>query len=279
MNRCLIALFAILISPLSVPVHSEEFTRPPVWTIDSLVGKEPTYPGASCYTAALLAKGYENTVSFVGVKEMHFFVDHFCQHRDGPMQTGDLLTLTMHDTKENPPYLDHVAIYVGEGTVFEKELGAGTYEPQDPKEDPHFQIRPMSESRWIKNYVADGRDLNAYKCADASEVRASLATCEKRAKEIGIDTIRLSLEKAMFMTAPAFSLDPEALEATKTLTQAVRDLKETDPCFDYLLAMTDSVNYGFKSIRLKLLAKMPNAEEWTKAKEELGDLMWKRFTL
>lgn len=151
--------------------------------------------------------------------------------------------------------------------------------PENPEEDPHFQIRPMTQSRWFKNYVGDGRVLSAYVCTEASEVHSRLATCEKRAKEIGIDTIRLSLEKTMFMTAPEFSLDPQALEATRTLTQAVRDLSEADPCFDYILAMSDSVNYGFKSIRLKLLAKLPNASEWEKVKEELADVMWKRFTL
>lgn len=132
MTRYLIAAFVMLVSPLSMPVHSEEFIRPPVWTIDNLVGKAPTYPGPSCYTAALLAKGYENVVSFVGVKEIHFFIDNFCKQRTGPMQVGDVLTLSMRDMRKDAPYFDHVAVYVGNGKVFEKELWAGTYEPRKP---------------------------------------------------------------------------------------------------------------------------------------------------
>lgn len=266
------------ISSLSQPVHSAEFVRPRIWTIENLVGIAPSYPGPSCYTAALIAKGYENIVTSVGVKEIHFFIDNFCRKKQGPMRAGDVLTLSMADSQRNPPYFDHVAVYLGDGKIFEKELGAGTYKPMDPKEDPHFHIKPLRDSVWFKHYEADGRVLSVYQCEEASVVHSQLATCEKRASEIGIDTIRLALEKTMFMTPPAFSLDPQALEATRTLTRVIRDLPESDPCFEYLVAMTDSVNYGLKSIPLKLLAELPDAAEWEQAKQGLNLVMWKRFT-
>ena len=278
MSRYLIALITLL-TQLPASAHSEEFTPQRVWTIDNLVGKAPSYPGPSCYTAALLAKGYETTVTYVGVKEMRFFIDNFCNPKNGPMQPGDVLTLSMRDSKEKPPFLDHVAVYLGDGKIFEKELGAGTYEPANPKEDPHFHIKDLRESIWFKNYEGDGRVLNTYLCQEASVVHSRLATCEKRAQDVGVDTVRRALEKTMFMTPPAFSLDPQALNAIKRLTQALREIAKSDPCFDYIVAMGDSVDFGLKSIRVKLLAALPNAAEWNKAKDELADVMFHRFTL
>lgn len=265
---------------LSVTLLGSMGSAEPRWTIESMTGKTPTYFGPSCYTAALLAKGYLKTMSFTGTQAIHFYVDNFCEKHEGTPQPGDLLILIdNNEYGKKVPYFDHVAVYVGEGKIFEKESGDGQYGQVYPQFNPSFQTKPMSESYWFKNYTNENRYLTTYRCIDAKEVHAKVAKCEARANELGVDKIQKDFESNLFLQAPAYSLKSETLQATKKLAQFMREISKDDPCFDYLLAAADSINYDYKSIRLAILAKLPNSREVEEAKNQLFEIMLKRFSL
>jgi hypothetical protein len=255
---------ALTLLLIGISAHAE------TWTMEKLVGIAPEFDGPSCYTAALLAKGYVDTLSFVGSKEIEFFMDRFCEEKTGSPEPGNLITLTPHVFLEPRPHIDHVATYLGDGNVFEKEGGIGKFKPYQVQ-DPHFLIRPMMDSPWFKDYVSKGYDLKIFKCQDAKTVRAKNATCEARVNSLGLADLRRDFERLLLAQPAKFDPSAEDVPVIRSLAQELAALNLNDPCYDYVVAMGEMLIGTFKSIRVKHMEAMSN--DWKNARSELEKVM------
>lgn len=246
------------------------------WTIEKLVGLAPEYDGPSCYTAALLAKGYVDTVSYVGTKELEFFLDRFCEEKSEAPKPGDFLTLTPREFHGSRPHIYHIATYLGEGQIFEKEGGIGKFEPYE-KQDPRFQVRPLKDSPWFKDYRGQNYVLKSYRCMDAKIVRTKTARCEARVNALGLADLRRDFERLLLTTPAQFNPSPSNLPVIASLTQELNDLTEADPCYDYILAMGEMLGSSFKSIRIKHMAEL--SDEWKNARAALEHVLAKKYNI
>jgi hypothetical protein len=257
---------------LATPVHAEN------WSIEKLTGLAPEFDGPSCYTAALLAKGYVDTVSFVGTKELEFFLDRFCEETTGPLKPGYLLTLSDGKFTGARAHNNHIATYLGDGNVFEKEGGLGKFEPYDIQ-DPHFRVRPLKESPWFNGSRLDGQVMRAYQCQDAKTVRAQTASCEARVNALGMAELRRDFERVLLTTPAKFDPNTSNLQTIKRLTQELSKLTDSDPCYDYILAMGEMVASSFKMMRIKHLAEILKPEQWKNARADLEHVLFAKFQI
>lgn len=246
------------------------------WTIEKLVGVAPEYDGASCYTAALLAKGYVDTVSFVGVEEVRFFLDNFCEEKTGPLESNDLITLTPREFFGKRPHIYHIATYLGDGKVFEKQGGLGKFEPY-VVEDPRFLIQSMKDSPWFKNYQDKDLILKSYRCENAETVRSKIATCEARVNAFGLADLRQDFERVLLTTPASFNPSSSNIPIIKKLAQELDNLTESDPCYDYILAMGEMVGSSFKSVRIKHMEAL--SDEWKEARFEIEKVLRSKFNI
>jgi hypothetical protein len=244
------------------------------WTMDKLVGLAPEFDGPSCYTAAFLAKGYVDTVSFVGTKELEFFLDRFCEEKFGSPEVGDFLTLTAREFADARPHVDHIATYLGNGEVFEKEGSLGKFKPY-MKQDPYFLRRPMRESPWFKNYEGDGLVLKVYRCQDAKIVRAQTAKCEERVNAFGMADLRRDFERVLLTKPAKFDPSPASVSTIRKLSQELGDIPESDPCYDYVIAMGDMLKGTFMNMRIKQMESL--SDDWKAARADLERVLKSRF--
>lgn len=207
----------------------------PAWTPEILAGKAITQPGADCHNATLIGKGYEDEIVSVSPDHMSFYLKNFCQQSAEAAVAGDIFVVT-----NRLGLLEHTALALADGKIFEKESGDGLYKNISHM-SPYYQIKDLEDSIYYKNRITQHLMFTTYKCQDAKSVREQLKVCETRADEFGVKKIRQEFQKMMFTTSHTFSLSPNALTLANSFADAIGRMNREEPCLRYLQIMADSI--------------------------------------
>lgn len=207
----------------------------PRWSLGSLEGIRSHHDGANCLNGVVTSLGYGDHLTYTDGIELRYFLEHFCRRNHGSPRVGDVLTVLREGT------LEHGAIFLGNGRIFEKNSIAGFLGHLDNRADSFYQTKPITKSEYFNECRAPRCFVEPYTCPNYSSVRPLMRRCVEASDRFGVTALREIFQEITLTSNQKFSLGPNAYSSMNKVIRSIESLNGDEECALYLLASSSSI--------------------------------------
>lgn len=250
--RSLLSLFFLF--TWAVPIFGQQPPNSLDWkALQSLVEGFNIHDGPNCHNATMIAKGYSAIVSQTSDEELKYYLWNFCSPVNEPPIPGDIFVKTVGAEHE----IEHSAVYVGNGKIFEKPSLAGikgrfSQSPPgvfqgDVKFESTYAIREIEKSE----YFNIGKELRrVYRCQPLTEIKSKTAAFERLTDFQVIQEAKRIFANLAFETNPINPDNYQNLPSKiETLSNVLDKLSGREDKDVFLYANAASVWINFANMR------------------------------
>lgn len=225
-----------------------------------------TNNGPNCYNATLISLGYMEEVIHVSPGEMDFYLQEFCEVQDisaAKASRGMVLVF------RSPQQLEHTALFLGDGQVFEKYTYEGT-RSKNPKmwRSGEYIFQPLSQSLYL---TFRQFSKSVFVCASAEGKQRRLATIQLRPWARRLTALRAQLTIDVLRWSPK-SLKQFLSESAPLYLEELSDIAHNPPKnsfeYRYFKALVISNVHQIYFMHEGFLIDCPRCEDFSDAKLE-----------
>jgi hypothetical protein len=235
----------------AMPIFAQQSSNSLDWNaIHALMGRFNLHDGPNCYNAAMIAKGYSTIISQTSDEELKYYLWNFCHRVSGQPAVGDILVKTVGAEHE----VEHAAVYVGNGRIFEKPsfggmIGIFAQSPPgvfqgDIKVESTYAIRKIEESGYFRKEHEPHR---LYRCLPLTDIKAKTAVFERRIEFQIIQTAKQTFSNLAFDPGPVSPQNyqnlPNKIETISTMLNQLSGREKKD-VFLYANAASIWINFS-----------------------------------
>lgn len=200
-----------------------------IWNLENLNGIESYHDGPNCFNAALAAKGIVKRLVYIDSVEMLFYLENYCRPISKPV-FGDILTVKRENT------LEHAAISLNSGRIFEKHSTSGTFGLYSSS-DTFYRKILLSDSYYFTQ-EQDVRKTIGYSCKNANVIISDIQSlCSENNFLLLIENIRSQFEKLALNRTKTLIIPSSLLVDINKFTNFLSNMNPLNSCTPYAFSI------------------------------------------